>query len=291
MEEKNNFELLEIKQKYEEAIEHVRENLETYSMLLKLGIPSVQDRVPSTGGSIITMPTGGGSSMNMGNHVAKAIDEEAKDNAFYRKYQRFLDSLEPKYKEVILNKHYYKRDCYSCNLVCNEREYLKALEEGYTLLAMSDVKVNFDCDDLIKYKEYIKNEKKKSTDVKKRVVQRLMLLKEHNSLDIPLSSDLYELKIAIAKLQIKDKQTIYDFLEDKVDFNNKTVYKLLNKALYMLAYIIQSIPYTSNQFESDMQRNGIAWKSAIIYANRVLRGGNEDVKEEEIKVEEQLSLF
>lgn len=247
-----------VKIKQEAAIMNVKENLYILGECID-NMPNIFNFVKLYGGSIIKAYSGSTST----NYIAlsRALNNEESVSCFVQKYLSIIESLEERYRSMILNKYIRHKTSYDLQFgdddISGHSRYYKILHEAYTQIAILDEKIDYTIND------HLLSLKFENMQQSKAVNKIIVLLIRHNE----IYYDKY-LDYLIHALPDSLFKALDDYINN--DYNTETTYQyqLVRRAIFTLALQHKEISYNLDDFYNDIKLTGSGWKK---YYNSVLQ--------------------
>ncbi|MEG0408441.1 MAG: hypothetical protein RR623_06160 [Bacilli bacterium] len=257
--------------KKDEAVNEAESNCTRLCLLMKHGVPSVDDRLPSASSSVIAMPSGTSSNKNK---IIRAITDEKNDYDFINKMENIISRLKQPYKKIFDEVYLHNvaiKDIYNGKHdgIPNENVY-KIIRNGYLKIALLDSDIDFSNTDLIKIDtenyQIKKNKKEIKVEVKALLddIQAFVVCNKlifDDDLDFIDNQLCYKttLKISylftiIRQLPNSERLMVVNYMRGNTKTVNKTSdYYTLERALLTIGLLHSEINYGFLNFETDLK--------------------------------------
>lgn len=244
--------------KQEAAIMKVKENLDILGECID-NMPNVFDFTKLYSGSIIRGYSGTTGTNH--NALSRALNNEASVVCFVNKYLSIIDSLEEKYRSMIVNKYIKHKTSYDLQFgdddICGHSRYYKVLHEAYIQIALLDEKIKYTIND------HLLTLKFENMQQSKAIYKIVVLFIRHNE----ISYDKY-LDYLIHALPKAIFKALDDYINKNYSVDTTYQYQLVRRAIFTLALHHKDISYDLNDFYNDIKLTGSGWKK---YYNSVLQ--------------------
>lgn len=268
-----------------EAIEQVKFNLKRFYELYSYGLPTVEERIPSFTRSILPIPDGSHSGIDLGSKVTKATAQEMKDKDFFYRYSMILSSLSEKDHEIIHKRYFYHTTIRAfedgSEMVAGNSRICKKLNDIYLIIACLDEEIDFSFSNYIQCKKLesaIDSNQKAMITIKKQIISYIqpLLLYQIDHKELVLC------KKVIDQLPEAEKKIMYEYFSENTHDFTAYQYRLLSRGLFSFAYLHPYIRFETEMYKQLMQKTGGGWKKTYDDCQKKIYQDHEENKFSEI---------